>query len=1226
MWAPARLHMVEGRKVVDNPRRNRYLISVERNKPFSSQEKERKGILHLKTLQLLGFKSFADKTKLEFTQGITAVVGPNGCGKSNIADAFRWVFGEQSAKSMRSSKMLDVIFSGTSKRKPLNLAEVTITLTNASQTLATEYEEIAVTRRLHRSGDSEYFLNGKLVRLKDIQGLFLDSGIGRISFFEQGKIDQIIQSTPLERRGVFEEAAGILRFLQRRQEALRQLEQMSTNLERVEEGHREVQKQIVILEAQAEKALAFKQLKMALQQLEKGIFLAKVQKTRKKHSEAKAKEEEAMAALEAASSGLKALQAQEHESKWVLEQLEKAFYLQSEQLFALKGEREVKRGEKRDSEARLKESTEKEVRWNRELEELLAQALLRERELAELKQKQTVEQTDFTALEEACILQKKNVELAESDVTALRQRQQQLQRQKVIVLQNEAQVSTQMGHNQIRLEGTQEKFQHLQVRKEKLRLMEQECIELAKEKEAVVKTLKAQIEERREVFYSVEERCEGLSKDLKRAGELIDEGKSHLAERQARYKALMRLKQDMEGFSAGSKRLLALAADSAGPLYGKIHRLCECFVADTGFEKALAAALLPYSQTLVLETFEDLMQVLLFAKKEGLTDFSLFARDSISDKTPHVAEQGMDAFCSHVAETPLSRHFLSELSLAAEKGMEVDFLQQQKRSELLFEEGSFIDHRCVYFQLSSGGTNLFLREAELLSLEEGIAQLELLKKERESAFKKVEQNRVEMNAEMMALDKAIRRMEMSLVEGNFGFQRLNSDREKYRKEQVDLEKELKILVAGIEEQKNLAIAFQEQHMEAKHKLSEAASSLEALEEQLQRQTEALKRERLCQAEQEAIFQRAMQGMHQKENAIHMIEAKNSGSQRQQARLQEELVLSQKFHTEIAAKLALVVKALESIELQLDASQKAWELGERAVVLKKQEITQFQTKVLAAQERVNHAEAQQQMLASQIEQLDSSFKALKTEVKDRYALELEEAEAQFPAIEGSIEQAEKKARNLRQTIESAGDINMTSIEECEKSKLRHQFLAQQLADLTGSKAQIMDIISQLERESRKLFKETFDLIAFNFRKNFAILFNGGEADLQFIGGENILEGGIDIIACPPGKQMRSISLLSGGEKCLTAMALLFAIFEVKVTPFCILDEIDAPLDDSNVERFANVVRQFTDRCQFIIITHNKRTMAIADLLCGVSMEEKGVSKLLQMEFVSDVAFTAKVMAE
>lgn len=1186
--------------------------------------------MRLKSLQLYGFKSFADKTKLEFTRGITAVVGPNGCGKSNIADAFRWVFGEQSAKSMRSSKMLDVIFSGTTKRKPLNIAEVTITLTGASESLATEYEEIAVTRRLHRSGDSEYFLNDKLVRLKDVHSLFLDSGIGKISFFEQGKMDMIIQSTPLERRVIFEEAAGICRFLQRRQESLRQLDHMATNLEQVEIGHRELLKQITILEAQAEKAMAFKALKMEQQQLEKGCFLAKVQKTRKKKSEAEGKDALAKETLDSETIKMKSLQKQGEESTLSLVSIEKAFLVQSEKLFALRGDREVKRAEVRDRQERIKESRVKESRWKRELEDLLIQAGQHADELIDLKKKQSNEKTDFSALQQVCLEQKKNVDTAEATVNNLRQKQQLAHREKLTSSQAENQASTEMTQNHIRLEGCMEKFQHGESRKEKIVAMEKEFLELLKEKSVTVKALKDEIEQRREAFYVVEENNEQLKGTLKEATSAIEECRLELNEKTARHKALGRLKQEMSGFSIASKKLLAINTDDESPFYGKIQRLSECFTSDAGYEKALAAALKPYGQTLVVETIADIKELLSFAKQHNLSDFSLFARETIciNESLRHTRSMPSKAelFTDHTLQNPLSRHFLENL-IIYKNGCETDsYSLSESRESFWLEDGVFVDTNGVYFQASEGGSNPFLQEAELTLLAAAIMELEDRLKDRDSHFKKLDYQRIELHAELMTLDKNIRRTEMSLVEANFGLQRLNSDLEKNRKEQIDLDKEQKALRCSIDDRRELALEFAAKHQAAKEVLSAVTSQLVGLEEELLLHSDRLKRERQHLLEQEQIYQQALQGIHKSEHAIHLIEAKKAASVRQQERLQEELSLISEFLVDISAKDVAAASDLAEIEKLLLIAEDAFGNNESAVLTKKQAIAGLQKQILVTQDTVKALEVEKQRYSIEVDTQKTLLQNLSQEVKERYSLTLVDAEAQFPPLETTLEQAEKKARNLRQTIEAAGDINMTAIEECEKHKERHQFLTKQLEDLNASKIQLEQIISQLERESRKLFKETFELIAFNFRKNFAILFNGGEADLHFVGGDNMLEGGIDIVACPPGKQMRSISLLSGGEKCLTAMALLFAIFEVKVTPFCILDEIDAPLDDSNVERFANVVRQFTDRCQFIIITHNKRTMAIADLLCGVSMEEQGVSKLLQMEFVSELEFEAKVMAE
>lgn len=1179
--------------------------------------------MRLKSLQLLGFKSFADKIKLNFNSGITAVVGPNGCGKSNIADGFRWVFGEQSAKSMRGGKsMTDVIFAGANTRASLNIAEVTVTLADICGALPTEYEELSVTRRLHRSGESEYLLNGKSVRLKDILALFLDSGIGKscFSIFEQGKIEQMIHSTPLERRAIFEEAAGILRFLQRKKEALRQLEQAELNITRVKDIHCEVEKQIVVLEEQSIKAKAFKELKGSLEVLEKGVLFAKTKRIEKKLLETTAREKETTYSFDGASNNVVALQRLSSDSSQALDQMEKSFRQKSQELYSLRSDKEIRVREKRNRDERLKESRTKEMRWCRELEELIEQKLYRQRELDDLKKKQNLEKGDFSLLENSCKSQKENVIAVEAEVVELRKKQQVAQEDSMRLFQRESRIAGDLGQNAVRLESSMDRERQVLEHKEKLVAIQAELALLMKEKEALVAELKEGIDAKREVFYQIEEKIAHLNGDLKSAQQEIDCSKAELGEKEARLLALQRLKDDMEGFSASSKRLLSESADRNSILYGKVRSLCEILMVASGLEAAAAASLSTYSQTLVVDTIEDWKLVIDFAKDSSLGDFSLIALDLIRKKNVDISAlpkeliDSMKPICDGI-ESPLSHHFLNSLFVADSNDEALAFLRHGASVEVWFKDNSLIDRNSVYFQIAQGGSNLFLREAEIQSLELTVEELKFAKSRKEDAYKKLEQNRSEQHAEMMELDKAIRRKEMSLVEANFGFQKLQSDKDKNSKELVHVDNELEALRKNVVEQKSVIDELQKCHTEAKLKLSEAHSLVVSIDEDLQTQTMRLKREQQCLEEQEAIYSKALQDIHQSEHAIHLIEAKDAASQRQEMRLEEEIALTREFQTTMVSKDGESEKLLQEIEASLEVAQKECDDLDKAIAEQKNAIQEIALKIEAAGNELKLKEKERYQLGILLAQMETAYTSMKSEILEKFKISYEQAENQFLPLEASLDQSEKQMRVLKHAIETTEDINMTSIEECAKHKVRFEFLSKQIADLGDSKQQIVQIITELDSESRKRFKETFLSIATNFKKNFSILFNGGDADLLFTESENVLEAGIEIKACPPGKQMRSMTLLSGGEKCMTAMALLFAIFEVKITPFCILDEIDAPLDDSNVERFASLVRQFTDKCQFIIITHNKQTMAIADSLYGISMEEKGVSKLLQMEFSS-----------
>lgn len=1174
--------------------------------------------MRLKKVEIIGFKSFADKTVLEFSPGITAIVGPNGCGKSNISDAFRWVLGEQSAKSMRGNKMPDVIFAGTTRRQPLNMAEVTITLTDIDGELPIDFGEVSVTRRLHRSGESQYFINRHPVRLKDVQSLFLDSGMGKDAFsiFEQGKIDQVINFSPLERRYIFEEAAGILRFLQRKREALRKLEQTDLNVSRVKDIHQEVEKQIIVLEQQAAKARLYKEHKSTLELLEKTLFVAKADQLLQRRNEIEKKAADQQQHCSALTQKIETLQRQLQEVKQSMAQGEQTLRSKSEELFRARSNKEIKTRERQSHQERLKETQQKEMRWQHELEALAEKSRYRETERrALLKQQQELENS-VAEQEQILKAQQEQSRNLESAIHKLREQQQASQHERIKLLQAENQIESELKQNQIRQDNHHERCGALNARRDKLASLINEISQIVEDKKQEMQAASEAVDNQKERLQLLDERIEELSEQLQTSKSSLDETQQEIVDAKARQKALLRLRDEMEGFSAGSKRLLKESADSKSPLFNLLKGLYEFITPNSGAEAALATALRPYAQTLVVESKEDFNTVLAFAKKQQLKDFSLLCLENLP-ALKHTSPKTLPAaipLLNQVSDHILAQHFLQHVSTADTLETAMQWADLQPGAAAWTNEGLFLDSNRVLFFTSQGENNVFLREAELKTLEKKLSTMEALRQKLDNAVKELSHKRTELQTERMALDKNLRRDEMKLVEVNFGLQRVQNEWEKALAEQKQLETELQVLTVAIENVKSKISELTERYSAAKGQGSQIQQRCLALESDIEKQLSIIKLETKQLQDKEAAFRKASEENKKVQHALQILEVKDRESEQQQARLAEEIQMSQELRTQLLDKGTDAEQELQGMEKILSDSTLACTALEQELTARKKSVESSEEQIQKERNRLKQHEEELHRIGIQLAQNESATQSLITELQERYQLTLEQARGiSSNQDKKSIDQTEKQIRSLRQEIENAGDVNMTSIEEFDKHKTRYEFLNQQIDDLDGSKQELVQIITQLDNESRKIFKETFATICANFKKNFSILFNGGEADLQFTETADVLEAGIEIIAKPPGKQMRSINLLSGGEKCLTAMALLFAIFEVKPAPFCILDEIDAPLDDSNVERFANVVKQFIERCQFIIITHNKRTMSIADILFGVSMEERGVSKLLSMQF-------------
>lgn len=1169
--------------------------------------------MFLKKIKILGFKSFADSTVLEFHPGITAIVGPNGCGKSNISDSFRWVLGEQSAKSMRGNKMNDVIFAGTSKRKPLNMSEVTITLGDVGDTLQTEYDEIAVTRRIHRSGESDYLINKRPVRLRDVYDLFMDSGIGKNAFsiFEQGKIEQVIQLSPMERRYIFEEAAGILRFLQRKKEALRRLEQTENNIERVRDIHQEVEKQIIVLERQAEQARIYKENREELEELEISLAVARWNHFKARRDAFEEKEQVKRRELEGATLDLEKMEVERQNANIRLNHAMKELQDQKEEVFKARSQKEIHMKAWKSQEDRLEEMVHKESDWQRELEEMIGKRKARQQEALQYEGKQKEVEEKLSGLEQVRKEHREQLGDIEHEVNQIRDRQHTVQQDRLQCLQEENRIESELKQTTLRQEHHQEKIHRLQenqlrVKEHLSHLDEQICV-----KREDIKRGAEQIAHLKEQYSLFEGQIEEKSALIKETQLQLNQVSQERAEIKARQNALLRLREEMDGFSKGAKKILQEAGKTSSPIYGKVRGLYEDFPTEGCDQKAISVMMKRYTETLVVETLADFQAVVEFARNGNVRDFSLLCLEMI----PKVEKASReDSLLKRMADHPLINFFLKNITV---KGR-IEDLWDADTDEVWTEDGSYIDrHRVVFFP-SEGEENAFVREAELKTLEKNFAECERKKISLEESLHMLTEQRSVLTGRKKESDQAVRKAEVKHVEQKYAFERMEADREKHRLEVEREQTETLALQEASRQLEEKQSELKARHTEHKALLEERQASVEALSAELQDRLERLKIQQAQMEEKESAYQKVAEEKQKIAHQLNLFEVKDLESLQQEKRLEEEIRSIQEKKAGIQLNRVDYEQRIEEIEQSLLKTQEQCAELDAAVVARQSDVESVEKKIFLKREEIRSLEKELHEEGIQRAQIDSARQALETEFTERMQISMREAGSRAKELNESMEKAERKIRALRRKIDEAGNINMTSIEEYEKFKERYEFLNQQISDLTASKEELVEIITRLDGESRKIFKETFDQIQANFRKNFEILFRGGEADLHFTESGDILEAGIEIVAKPPGKKMRSISLLSGGEKCLTAVALLFAIFEVKPAPFCILDEIDAPLDDTNVERFLNVVKQFTDRCQFIIITHNKRTMAIADRLFGVSMQERGVSKILSLEFDKQAA--------
>jgi chromosome segregation protein len=1086
--------------------------------------------LRLKTLKISGFKSFADKVVISFDDPIIGIVGPNGCGKSNIVDAIRWVLGEQSARSLRGGQMQDVIFAGSHNRKPLQMAEVTVVFDEIKEgELALPYSEVAITRRLYKEGHSEYILNKEVVRLKDIQSLFLGTGVGKgaFSIFEQGKIDQIISLTPIARREIFDEAAGIGRFLERKKETIKKLDSMMDNYHRIKDLHSEVDRQTKQLKKQAAAAEHYLGLKQQAEMLEKNILITKVKQ-------------------------LKQQQKQLHENLQGLHQQKIKF--EADQA-AAEASLNTYKLELKQQDQQVQSLQEKLTLSSRTAAMLEAQLEQQKKRREELLNRQRFVKQDCEKRKEALAhltldVSEKKEQLC-PDLNVFEAEVKKSHQQYVEAMQKRSECEQQMQAETFKLDRLLEAEKRRQADLEK----QQHRLNELHTQIATLITKTTQMREAVEGGALALKERELTQIELQKKKVEQEKLQTALLKQEAELtsarRLLEKLKADREGFSAGAKHLLSAACNPKHELYRLLLPLTEGILAKPGMAGRVDGALHRYRQTLVVKDQAAYDKVMAYAAAEGLKDFSIFKLQGAL-ATP-VSQQ--------LAETSdMASHFLSDATFD--------------------EQGRFVDHKQVLFVFGDSIDAPFQQEARLRQIEQELVEVH----QHRSELNLDEINRASQacREQRKVLDEQHRKLEMNLLHENFQLQRAQADLK-------EVSERLKVLEVSSQEPADQAYerikTLQLQKEQIALFVNECESIWQSQAEKLKQEREKSHQFQLTLAKYTEL-QAAFKKLEQDLEHIHQTLENNA-----------QMISRQDPHA-AQAECEQIKQQLQSGRELLQQVKGAQEKAQEGYLKVKEQLHKVDKVLHAAELKIKDEIHQESQLASQLQ--------------ESYQISIESA-LESDILLDNLAEAELSAKNLRKDLEKSGAVNLTAIESYAEESKRFEQLDTQLRDLMASKQDLEALIAKLDHESRKMFKETFEKIKENFQNNFQTLFGGGEAELRFTDSHDILEAGVDIIAKPPGKQMRSISLLSGGEKCLTALALLFSIFEVRPAPFCVLDEVDAPLDESNVGRFTQMLDRFIEHTQFLIVTHNKRTMAMAHRLLGVSMEEKGISKLLSLTF-------------
>lgn len=1147
----------------------------------------------LKKLEISGFKSFAKRTQIQFSAGINAIVGPNGCGKSNIVDAFLWALGEQSAKTLRGSKMHDVIFAGSEKMKPLHLAEVSITFDNSNKYLPIAYEEVCVTRKLYRDQGSEYLLNKQDVRLKDVQELFAHTGLAHETFavIGQGRVDKIISQSPEERRTMFEEVAGILHFLIKRKESERKLELCQINVSRAQDILKEVINQKQLLEKQAQDARKFQNDREKLAAFERRLcevelcrvdalmleLTNEIEKLNRQKSEHDQKDEQIKLALQTKKEALKGLR--EEVSK---QHARKAELQNSQNLFAKEMSYTLEKFQNHNE--RVQQAKKEQVGLDEQQKRLLNEKECLDKEYAKLVSFQEELQIEYETVEEKFRRALATNTQDEAELKALLTERSRFQNVRLSI---EAEQKKTDLAEAVTLDKLKQRKLQLDALNEKQSAL---LIDLEGKKEVKVRAIELVVV-KKESLANLSQGIFALDSQIKIEMKSLDESRRDVLEKEARHKLLEKQLFEMEGFSNASKTLCKEASQVKSNLYQKVVPLLDFIELDKDMPKTFSLIGSLYESTLVVKTISDLEMCLASLTGKVEASFLVLEFLGISCPEPHFTAKEKEL---------LKRHLFDTVDYK-------DSVQSRPALTTLLAQNRYVDTVGVIFIGREKEHNLLARKKQAKELMHELERSKQALVSKEQAVGLLHQKRAEMQAACSKEDEEMRKLDFEVVSCSFQLQELEKQLAVYVKELERQEAEIKSFTDLLTTLKTQSKSFEEKLKEAAKNYQEAEAALHSKE--AMRDAHKKEHAELTDERNKALskYHEAKTAVQKMAHSLQLHDLQQQDAKKRLLSITQEIESSSKTIMECQSKEKEASHSLERAKSELEKLMAALSEKEQALLVCEKEVIACENGLAALQAKMQEHVASFSAKEVQKEHLVSE--------QNRFKDALSQMQTYDVAIDSNLAaaQLEEQCRRLRNALERNKNVNLMAIDELEQVILRHDVLVKQLEDLTSAKDELLKIIDELEKESKTAFKDTFEAIREAFRRHFQTLFNGGEADLLLTDGQDLLKSGIEIVAKPPGKQMRSMQLLSGGEKSLTALALLFACFDVRPSPFCILDEVDAALDEANVDRLAKLLQSFAGNLQFLVITHNKRTMAVADVLIGVSMQEKGISQILSLDF-------------
>lgn len=1180
--------------------------------------------MYLKRLEMYGFKSFADKTVLDFMPGLTTVIGPNGSGKSNISDCIRWVLGEQSLKSLRGAKSEDIIFAGTQNRKPLGYAEASLVLDNSDSKLPIEYNEVIVTRRIYRSGESGYFINKTPCRLKDVLELFMDTGIGKdgYSIIGQGKIDEILSNKSEDRRHIFEEAAGIVKYRTRKVESEKKLEQTKLNLLRINDIISEIENNIGPLKAQSEKAKKYLSLRDELKNIEVGLFLYNIEDFKKQTEEIiknidlletqKVKEDE----------NLNNLQTEKEDLKIIIDKLIEEIERVQNLGFEGNQKKEQYNSEIGIATERISNNKENYERYAIEIEEL-------ENRNRELEDEKNVKQEKKNNLFN-------NKEKFEKE---LREKEEELEKYSNTLSDKEIEIEAKKKIVQDNIDNKYEIIANLNTEKANFDNFVKRENNLKNEIQETISELdlsRANKEELSKDFYTLEtsknsitkaidsmkDEKEKSSEKLKEFDNRINSYQSEYRIKESRYKFLIETEKEKEGYNKSVKSLLE-AVERKDTVSKGVHGvLANLISVDKKYENAIEMTLGPAIQNIVTDSEEEAKELVNYLRDNNLGRASFLPISSVKgQKVTGVNSRGINGVIGVASDlVTIDRKYegiilnlLGRTVIVEEIEEAVKLAKQNSyKFKIVTLKGDVINPSGSI----SGGSiapktvSILGRGKEIKSLEK---ELEDIKKKIEVAEKE-KQNYENSISEILEKFEAKQKeaQELEIVYAT----------EKQKIDNFDLEiLKLDAKLAKLRQDRESLVKEKENNQKEQEKLNKEIESIDKENEELEKVIEEFTT--LNKDNQKYIddlnfditnLKISVSSFDESEVSINeMMERIDQDIQNNKASITTKKEIREKIlvdNNELETKIEDIKIKIQELEKEILGSTDKVEKLKQDRINKNEKLTNLENEIENQTNKIEELKNHISKLDLKKSKIDLELNQVINKMWEDYELTPNNVE-DIPIVKNPQE-VQRKVNSIRSEIRELGSINVDSINEYKEIKERYDFMSEQRLDLEDSSNKLKKVINEMTETMKKQFAEQFKIINKNFGEVFAELFGGGKAELILADEENILECGIEIEVQPPGKKLQNMMLLSGGERAFTAIALLFSILKINPAPFCVLDEIEAALDDVNVYRFAEYLKKFSKDSQFLVITHRKGTMEAADTVYGITMEEKGVSKLLSMK--------------